>query len=268
MKNAVKLFLCIALVTAQATYVTAAASPDFKSGKNLLAFAPPIAVGVPQCPEVVKQQDSLLEHGDRYIKGVTTYAHNFSDYEISWLANNGVIIGPDSSDNFIDLQSGNILLSPEEDIIVKTREGKIHIGSGATVFLSACGNNMALYDLIQRKPNQVSVTTGKDRLVMEAGQMLVLTEQNTNDFEKLEGNCHVVAYHDAQSLDLNSGAMRAFKANFSILSALTTVQPLKRLMTSKSKEDKLILEKVLQSAVSSRGCKSIRTDTKCSSNFC
>lgn len=249
MKNAGILLLCLMLAAGQAFYVAVSANPNLTSSNNLLALAQPIAIGIPRCPIAVEQQDVLREQESQYIKGLTTYAHVFSDYETNWLANSGVIIGPESRNDFIDLENGNVLLSPEQDIVVSTHKGKVYIGSGTTVFLTECGNNVVVYDLVQSKPKQISVVVGRDRLIMKPGQMLVLTEQNINDFEKLEANCHAVAYHNARPLDLDNGTVNAFVANFSIPSAMVTIQPLKRLIISKNEEDKSLLDKLMKSAV-------------------
>ncbi len=248
MKNAVILLSCLMLVAGQVFYMAGSANSNPRSSNNLLALAQPIAIRIPKCPIAVEQQDGSREQESQYIKGVTTYAHTFGDYEINWLANNGVIIGPESGNDFIDLESGNVLLNQEQDIVVSTREGKLYIGSKTTVFVCECGNTVVVFDLVQSKPNQIFVVVGKDRLTMKPGQMLVLTKDNINDFEKLEVTCQAVVHRNARPLNLDNGVVNAFIANFSIPSALVMIQPLNRLIISKSKEDKLLLERLMKSA--------------------
>ena len=60
--------------------------------------------------------------------------------------------------------------------------------------------------------------------------MLVLTGQNIKDFEKLEIDCHRVAYHNRASTGLKWTKRlpsAAFAADFSIASAMITIQPSK-----------------------------------------
>ncbi len=248
MKNVVILLLCLMLVAGQAFHMTASANPKLTLSDNLLALAQPIAVGIPKCPIAIEQQDGLTEKESQYVKGVKTYAHTFGNYEINCPANNGIIIGPESGNGFIDLRNGNILLSAELNMIISTHEGKIHIGSGTTAFVCEYGNNVVVYDLVQSKPNRMFVVVGQNRLTMEPGQMLVLTRENINNFEKLEVTCRTVAYRNARLLNFGNGAVNVFIANFSIPSALVIIQPLKLLVISKNKEDKLLLDKLLKSA--------------------
>ena len=150
--------------------------------------------------------------------------------------------------NYFNLDSGNILISPERDLIIGTEEGLVSIGSGATIFVMESRTDMIIYDLYQTKPKQVSVTINNHKLVMEPGCMLVITKEKTRSFEELNANCHSIRYRKAQEIDLQESAVSAFVANFSIFSALVRIQPLKQLVDSKDKRDQLLLQKLLKSA--------------------
>lgn len=185
------------------------------------------------------------------IPGAAIYASTPGGDEANRLAKDGVFIGTDSKSNYIDLANGNILLNPEKDITVGTHAGNIYVGAEATVFIIECGNDVVLYDLFQTKPKQVAVIVGIHKLVMHPGRMLVITRQNTDDFEKIALNCHSIAYSNAQPLNLHSqkDAITAFVANFSIPSALITIQPLKQLIASNNQQDKITLERLVRSSI-------------------
>ena len=151
--------------------------------------------------------------------------------------------------NCLNINRGNVLLSPDRDICVSTHEANIHIAAGATIFLMESNNSVVIYDLYQNKPKQVAIVVDKAKFFMEPGRMLVLTKQNTQNFETLEANCHSISYHKPHQIDINNEAMRAFVADFSILSAFAKIQPLKRLITSDDKKDKEILGRILKSAL-------------------
>ncbi len=216
---------------------------------NLLAYAQPQSATLTAGKAALEQETQLVEQQNHVMPGIAIYAHTFGGDEANRLAKDGVLIGGNSVGNYIDLQSGNILLTPEENIVVGTYKGKVSIAAGANVFISASDNDVVIYDLLQTKPNQVSITINKHKLVMEPGRMLVVTAQDINDFEKLDMNCHCVAYRNATSFDINSKAVKVFMADFSIASALTTVQPLQRLTVSNHPEDKLAVEKLVKAAV-------------------
>lgn len=148
--------------------------------------------------------------------------------------------------NCFNLDSGNILISPEKDLVIGTEEGLVSIGSGATIFVMESSTDMIIYDLYQTKPRQVSVQVSNHTLVMEPGCMLVVTKEKTRNFEDLNADCHSVNYRRVKPINLPE--INAFVANFSILSALTRIQPLKELFDSKDKQDQLLLHRLLKSA--------------------
>lgn len=150
--------------------------------------------------------------------------------------------------NYFNLGSGNILITPEKDIVIGTQEGTVSIASGATIFVMESGMDTVIYDLYQARPKQVCVLVNKHKLVMEPGCMLVLTKQKTKNFEDLAVNCHSISYRRAQEIDLQENNINAFVANFSIFSALVRIQPLKELIDSKDKRDQVLLHKLLKSA--------------------
>ena len=151
--------------------------------------------------------------------------------------------------NCINLDSGNILISPDRDIAISTDKGTVSIASGATIFLMSSTKGMIIYDLQQTKPKQVSVVVNKHRLVMEPGRMLVLTRQKARSFEELEANCHRVSYRKPEEIELQGDDMTAFAAGFSISSALMKIMPLKQLINSSEKRDRILLDKLIKSAV-------------------
>ena len=81
------------------------------------------------------------------------------------------------ANNHLNIDRGNVLVSPHKDIVVGTHEGNISIASGATAFVMESGHDVVIYDLDQSMPKQISVMVGNHKVVMEPGQMLVLTRQ-------------------------------------------------------------------------------------------
>jgi len=220
------------------------------AGQTQLSFTQPSSEPVmANYKTVLEQETRLVEEQKHVIPGTTIYAHNFGGDEANRLAKDGVLIGCKSSDCYIDLQSGNILLTPEKDMVVDTNNCKVSIAAGATVFITVSVNDVIVYDLLQTKPKQVSVTVDKQKLVMEPAQMLVVTTQNISDFEKLGVTSHCVTYRKAKPFALDSKTVNAFMAEFSMASAMTTIQPLQRLTVSNHREDRLVLEKLIKVAV-------------------
>lgn len=189
---------------------------------------------------------------DCWVEGISMYVHDYGIDEVNRLAKNGVLIGDDSQDTYVNLKQGNILLNPDQDVLVATNESKISIGCGAGVFIMQSDNGLIVYDISQASAQQVAITVNNQVIYLTPGCMFVLPKQNTNDFEKLNLNCHAVAYSKVQTLELGNNAINGFLANFSLSSAFTTIEPLRRLTISHNKRDKIALQSLIKNSASPR----------------
>jgi hypothetical protein len=183
------------------------------------------------------------------ISGAAIFSSTFGVHEAQRLAKDYVYVGENSHANFIDLKDGNILLNPEKNIVVGIGNDNIYIGSEAIIFIIKSGNDVVVYDFHQAKPENVYVVAHKHHLAMEPGKMLVLTNQNTNEFKDLSANCHKILYRNVKSIDLGSNTEKAFVANFSITSAMMTIEPLRRLIVSGNQQDRLIVDKLVKNII-------------------
>jgi hypothetical protein len=169
---------------------------------------------------------------------------------IGSMANSGEISdGQIGQSNCLNIDHGNLLLNPDVDICIGTHEANIYIKAGAMIFLMDSGKDLVLYDLYQSKANQVAVVTDKDKLALKPGQMLVLTRESTNDFGALTIKCHSVGYRRAQQIQLHTDLVKGFAAEFSIISAIAKIEPLKRLTVSMDKKDTAVIEKLLKNGI-------------------
>lgn len=191
--------------------------------------------------------------GSIFIPGIAIYSYHFGADEAARLARGGVKIGENSTSSHLQLEEGNILLSPHKDIKVDTSECNVQIAPGASVFIMKSAGDTIVYDLAQSSPNEVVVEplleTNERRVNLEPGHMIVLTHENVPDFEQLKANCHSIAYCKTVKMLLNDQSLFGYKANFSVASALVTVEPLKRLSISTYKNDKDAIEKLVKAAV-------------------
>ncbi len=184
-----------------------------------------------------------------FIDGITLYAQSCGSDEATRLAQENVYICDDSVRNYINLKKGNVLLMPDKDEVIGTNLGRINLGAQAQLFLIKTENELVIYDLFQTKPKQITVNINHQKIVLAPGSMLVLTGEKTQDFENLKINCHTIACSNVKKVDLDTDKVKAFIANFSVASAITTVHPLMRLTQSNNRQDKLALEKLVRSIV-------------------
>ena len=183
------------------------------------------------------------------IPGAKSYGHVFDGTEISKLTSDGMKLNNAGSSNRLDIDKGNVLLSPDKEIVVGTHEGNVHILPGAIAFVMESGNDVVIYNLRQSAANQVTVGVGEDTLVLHPGSMMVLTRQHVNDFEDIDAECHMISYRGAYQLTLRQKEIKAFVAEFSIASAILAIQPLSKSIDSSNKTDAAMLAKIVKGAV-------------------
>jgi len=183
------------------------------------------------------------------IAGAKSYLHSFTAAEISRLTNDGMSLNKTSADNYLSVDRGNILLSPDKKIIVGTHEGNVYLSRGAIAFVMESGHDVIVYDLRQSQPRQVSIIVNKHKLFLHPGNMLVLTKQHIEDFEDIDADCHRISYRRVQAVPISGRELKAFIAEYSIASAMLVVEPLKQLIVSSNKEDSNVLHKIIKGAV-------------------
>jgi hypothetical protein len=181
------------------------------------------------------------------IKGAKTYEHEFAANEQSRLQSEGVLIASNTAHNYFNLDRGNVLFNPSQNIVVGTHEGNVYIGPGSHVLVMETGHDVIIYNLHDDAPERVSIVAANKKLVLEPGRILVLTRQKTNNFESLLTPCHGIGYRNIKQVDLDN-SIKAFYGDFSIPSALTIVVPLKKLLSSNDPRDKRTLERIIKTS--------------------
>jgi hypothetical protein len=93
----------------------------------------------------------------------------------------------------------------------------------------------------------MKVVTGNKLVTLDPGRLLVLTQQETRDFERVVGRCRCIGYRNAEEEDIN-GSIRAFGMDFSIPSIVSNVIPLKQMLNATSGPDKAAMDKILKNS--------------------
>ncbi len=228
------------------------ASPSLRRQANVISVTPTDLTQVfnytnldqsPLFPDDVdyKNESTAL------IKGAKTYEHEFAAAEQSRLQSEGVLIASNTAHNYFNLDKGNVLFNPRQNIVVGTHEGNVYIGPGSHVLVMETGHDVMIYNLHDDAPERVSIVAANKKLVLEPGRVLVLSRQNTRDFESLNTPCHGIGYRNIKEVDLDK-SIKAFYGDFSIPSALTMVVPLKKLLSSNDPRDKRTLERIIKTS--------------------
>ncbi len=154
-----------------------------------------------------------------------------------------------SERNYLNLEGGQLLLTPDKDIVCGTNEGKIFIGSDATVFITSIAGKTIVYDLAQTAPDRVFVVVNNSKVPMWPGLALVLSSHGTVDFEKLDPNCRGIKYFNQHLVELPNAGVNAYMADFTLSSAMLSISSLRQLISSENNQDKIVVARLLKGAV-------------------
>jgi hypothetical protein len=193
--------------------------------------------------EIARQR----KKGQHQIFGSVTYKGTFDQAERDRLAKEGVVMNVDTEGSNFSLERGNLVFAPPTDITVATREGRVYVPGGAIVFIVDTGKDVAIYDLHQTKLDAVKIVSAKKLIKLNPGRLLVLTRQQTRDFDRVSGEVRSIGYRHAREEDINE-EIKAFAMDFSIPSALTVVAPLQQMLKEQSGVARIAMTNILKSS--------------------
>lgn len=194
----------------------------------------------------IAQQKNLGKHCG-LIEGSKTFADNFDQAELSRVSAENITVASNSGGTHFNLQDGNMLFASEKAITVETPLGTVHIPAGAIAFVMVQGPDVAVYDLHQSRQDATQVVTGKKLITLDPGRLLVLTEQQTRDFERVISRCRCIGYRNPREEDINEN-IKAFAMDFSIPSIVSNVQPLRQMLGARSGPEKAAMDKILKNS--------------------
>ncbi len=171
-----------------------------------------------------------VEEEEELAEGTVMANNSFDTETLSYLASTGVIAGPGSGGNFFNLARGKVLFSPKKNIIVKTHEANVFIAANSHVWIVETGADVAICDLSDTHAGAVKVISKNRQLDLHPGLEVVLTRDTHADLDKVNP-VPEIAYRNVRSEKYEDG-IKAFIAEFSIISALNNVNFLHRIATS------------------------------------
>lgn len=171
----------------------------------------------------------------------------FNANELTALSRAGIVFGPQSTNNFLDLIKGFVLFTPNQNIQVQTREGMVYIPKGTAAWVVETGNDCAIYDLHDNiHTGSIKVIINKKPFTLAPGKQLLLTRNISADFSELNPNNNL-GYRNVRATDLGDG-IKAFVCDFSINHSLTRIQVMPHLISSKNPAQKKIVNNLYKNA--------------------
>ncbi|MBS1993233.1 MAG: hypothetical protein JSS83_22110 [Cyanobacteria bacterium SZAS LIN-3] len=131
----------------------------------------------------------------------------------------------------INLRTGNLVLAPTVQTVVKTPCGQIDIAPNAMVLVMSLPQGLAVYDLHDTRQDAVIVSSGSTKLSLKPGKHVLLAPPSVHSFEEVNP-AEFIGYGEVRNHTLENGT-QLFTGEFSIPSAIASVRPLAYLVSSK-----------------------------------
>jgi hypothetical protein len=193
--------------------------------------------------ELSKSQVSQGQKADA-IEGGNSNKNSFDSHQG---LGTGIVTGSGTGKNFFNLDVGNVVFRPTNNIVVGTHEGTVDISSGSIVFVMETGHDVAVYNLHDTHAGGVKVNVGGKQITVSPGTSVVLTRQDKADFSKVNPGV-TIGHRNPVPVPMGDG-IKAYYSEFSITSALYTVAPLRQMLASKSSGDRKAAHRMLKNAV-------------------
>ncbi|MBX9720154.1 MAG: hypothetical protein K2X81_02065, partial [Candidatus Obscuribacterales bacterium] len=216
----------------------------------------PISFSLPEIPvNGLTQTDKINFSFKTHVSNESKYALEAGVLNTLTLLRSAISVGQDrnsqiyrTGSNSIELLSGRILLTPNEDMIVNTTMAQIAIKAGAIVLINISNGTVAVYDLIDTKLGHVKISSGNTSTVLAPGSVLYISKNKAATIKNLNQEgfpLRNIVRSDAES---SSGGLIAFSAEFSIATAISKIDVLRKAYLSNSVADKQLVNKLCKGA--------------------
>ena len=142
------------------------------------------------------------------------------------------------------LQSGAMLLSPHAQTRVETPFGTVTLSPKSIAIVIASKNQLAIYDLHDDRSGGITLESDGNRFVLSPGRSLHLNRGQEAAFESINPIPYV-RYRQVVTQRL-ANSMTAFTSEFHILSLVSGLQPLRRMVGSPEAADKNMSNRLLR----------------------
>lgn len=147
----------------------------------------------------------------------------------------------------ITLHEGTAFVAHDKPVCVKTNHGEVRIAPHTAVYVVSLGRSVGVYDIADRKTNDVVIIThGKKSVDMKAGEQVLLTDKENKEFEKANPAPEI---HTSRMKELGDDLQtKIFHAEFSPLAALDHAEGFHNLVNSNNKQDRALADHILKTA--------------------
>lgn len=182
------------------------------------------------------------------IEATIVNTSQFTPEVLTSLSQSGLTHGPNTGNSYYNLDRGSAIFTPENgSIVVGTHECDVHIEKGSAVHVYETGHDVSILNLDDQHKGAVKVVAGGKLIVVQPGKALVLTRVMEADYDRVNPLPSIATRH-TKKVELGNG-ITAFVSDFSILSALMRVVPLKQLVNSNDPKERQLAHALLKNAL-------------------
>jgi|GEM_PF-5245813 len=143
------------------------------------------------------------------------------------------------------LSPTSVLIAPTtHPVVSRTSLGLVLCKVGTLVCIVDTGRSVAIFDLDSAR-NHVKVGAGTRTITLTPGKQLVLT-RDQDKFDKINP-CPTIGHRSMTKEDLGRG-VSAYYGEFSIVSAMFSLDPIHRIATSTKSNDKRLTTRLLKNS--------------------
>jgi hypothetical protein len=144
----------------------------------------------------------------------------------------------------VNAPEGKTLFMPTTDMTVATRFGDIRVDGGAVVIVSNTPSGIAVYNVHDTAKNSVSIDVRGRKMSLCPGRHLMVTDDRGTDFSSVN-HVESIMHRGIVSNSIDSD-LKVHTSEFSTLSAMAGILPLRAVFESKHPHSKKIADKMLK----------------------
>jgi hypothetical protein len=194
--------------------------------------------------QFLARTSNALEDSDRSDIGTTVGAGARTANETVPEGDKRAAFKSETNDAIVsDLKHGTVMVMNNKPVVLRSDIGEIEVQPHSVAYVMRLGSEVGVYDLLDTKHGGVKVKVGGETLELTSGKALILTKDQTNQFEELSLSHGV---ESDMTLDGNHGGVNVFRGKFSYQSALSLSPQFQQFLASKNPKERTVADELLK----------------------
>jgi len=153
---------------------------------------------------------------------------------------------PDAFAEVACLRRGVVLMTPSKETKLETPLATVEIGAGAMALVVVNDSKLAVYDLHDDHKGTVRVSSKSKTTTLSPGRCIMLTDKHQHSFDHINP-INSIGYKSITTHN-HGNELKLFGAEFSTISAINSIKPLRALLTSKQTAARLLSSKLIKTS--------------------